>query len=386
MASVELHSARTTALDPSAAAEDLASQLGAVSPKLVFLFASSDRDQLALNRALRARLPKETRLVGATTAGEIDNQGIHQGSAVVAALTGDFDVGLGLGRGLSADAVKAGSSAVVQAAGELGVRASNLDDTQYVGIVVDDGFKNKKEEMLLGMLEENAGLMLVGGGASCKETDPTKQSALLHVDGEVTGDAAFVALFRTSAPWAALRSHWYQPVGKAFRITKVDPTCMLALEIDGKPAARRYSELVGVPVEELGFLEPRGFSTNSAALRVGVEYFMRSPYMVEGEAIRFVNLLEENAELELMKGGDPIAATQHFFEEEIPKRVRSPKAAILFNCGARTWIAQGAGRLPALGETLKVAPPCAGLTVNFEIYCGFNINSTLTSLVFGSDE
>jgi hypothetical protein len=385
MASVELHSARTKAPDPSAAAEDLANQLGAVQPKLVVLFASRDRDQLALNRALRERLPRTTRLVGATTAGEIDNQGIHQGSALIAALTGDFDVGLGLGRGLSTDAVKAGSTAVAQAASELGVSTSNLDQSEFVGVVMDDAFQYKKEELLLGMLEENAGLVLVGGGAADHEADPAKQSAMVHVDGEVTNDAAFIALFRTAAPWAALRSHWYQPTGKTFRITKVDETCLRALEIDGKPAAERYAELVGLGVDDLEFLKPTGFSTNSAALRVGREYFMRSPYMVEGAAIRFVNLLEENGQLELMEAGDPVAATRQFFEEEVPRRVHSPKAALFFNCGARVWIAHGTGIFPQLSETFRSAPPCAGLTVQFEIYCGFNINSTLTSLVFGSD-
>jgi hypothetical protein len=385
MASVELHSARTMALDPSAAAEDLANQLGAVMPKLVVLFASHDRDQLALNRALRERLPRTTRLVGATTAGEIDNQGIHRGSALLAALTGDFDVGLGLGRGLTADAVKAGSAAVSQAVSELGVTKANLDQNEFVGIVMDDAFKSKKEELLLGMLEENAGLVLVGGGASDHEMDPAKQTAMIHVDGEVTSDAAFIALFRTTAPWAALRSHWYQPTGKTFRITKVDDSCMCALEIDGKPAAERFAELAGVSVDELDFLKPTGFSTNSAAMRVGREYFMRSPYMVEGKAIRFVNLLEEKGQMELMKAGDPVVSTRQFFEEELPKRVRSPKAALFFNCGARVWIAHGTGIFPSLSDTFRFAPPCAGLTVQFEIYCGFNINSTLTSLVFGSD-
>ncbi len=41
------------------------------------------------------------------------------------------------------------------------------------------------------------------------------------------------------------------------------------------------------------------------------------------------------------------------------------------------------GQLPALSETFRSAPPCAGMNVQFEIYCGFHINTTLTSLVFG---
>ena len=32
----------------------------------------------------------------------------------------------------------------------------------------------------------------------------------------------------------------------------------------------------------------------------------------------------------------------------------------------------------------SAAPPCAGMHVLFEIYCGFTINTTLTTLAFGA--
>jgi hypothetical protein len=41
------------------------------------MFASRDRDQQALNRAVRERLPRDTSLLGATTGGEIDRDGMH---------------------------------------------------------------------------------------------------------------------------------------------------------------------------------------------------------------------------------------------------------------------------------------------------------------------
>ena len=274
-----MQTARTTQSEPVAAAEDLIRQLqGGETPKLVTLFASRERDQLALNRAVRERLPKGTRLVGATTAGELDNQGMHSGSVVLGALSGDFEVGLGLGSGLSVDAVGAGGAAIKRAAQELGVRQSDLDPRQYVGLVIDDGFRYKKEELLLGILEKNQTLVLVGGGAADHEQDPAKQSALLHVDGEVATDAVLVALFKTSAPWAALRSHWYQPTGERLTITRVDESATRALEIDGRPAAQRYAELLGVPVDELEFGKPRGFAVHPTALKVGREYFIRAPW------------------------------------------------------------------------------------------------------------
>jgi hypothetical protein len=235
------------------------------------------------------------------------------------------------------------------------------------------------------MLEKNQGLTLVGGGASDHEMIPAKQSALIHVDGEVTTDAALVALFRTDAPWAALRNHWYEPTGEMLTITKVDETHRRAIEIDGQPAAKRYAELIGVDVDELPFGKPKGISLRPTALKVGREYFIRSAGgpLPDGSVL-FANLLEEGSELELMRMGDPVAMTRRFFQEELPRRVPSPQAALFFHCGGRAWVAQANGFTDALSGTFRYAPPCAGFNVYFEIYCGFHINTTLTTLAFGA--
>lgn len=387
MAQVKMQTARSTQKEPVAAAEDLMKQLGSIQPKLVMMFASRERDQGALNRAVRERLPKGCRLVGATTAGELDNTGIHSGSVVLGALYGDFDVGVGLGGGLSADAVSAGASAIKKACDELGVRQADLDPRKYVGLVIDDGFRYKKEELLLGILEKNQTLVLVGGGASDDNRDMSKQSAQLHVDGEVSTDAVLVALFRTNAPFAALRSHWYIPTGERMTITKVDETHTRALEIDGKPAAVRYADLLGCRPDELEFGTPKGFAVRPTALRVGREYFIRAPWkpILEDNSILFANLLEEGSELELMKIGDMAGMTKAFFTEELPRRVQNPQAALLFHCGGRMWYASATGKVPELAETLRSAPTAAGMNVHFEIYSGFHINTTLTVLAFGSN-
>ncbi len=387
MAQVKMQTARTALKEPVEAVEDLMKQLGGFVPKLVMLFASRERDQSALNRALRERLPKDTRVVGATTAGELDNTGIYSGHVVIGALAGDFDVGVGLGTGLSTDAVSAGATAVRRACEQLGVRQADLDPRKYVGLVIDDGFRYKKEELLLGILEKNQTLVLVGGGASDDNRDISKQSAQLHVDGEVATDGVLVALFRTNAPFAALRSHWYLPTGERMTITKVDETHTRALEIDGKPAALRYADLLGCQPAELEFGTPKGFAVSPTALRVGREYFIRAPWkpILEDNSILFANLLEEGSELELMKLGDMAGMTKSFFTEELPRRVKDPQAALLFHCGGRMWYASATGKIPELAQTLRSAPTAAGMNVHFEIYSGFHINTTLTVLAFGSN-
>ena len=386
MARIQMHSARTELKAPGAAADDLLTQLGDVPPKLVVLFASKEYDQLALNRALRERLPAGTRLVGATTGGEIDNDGMHVGTAVAGAITGDFDVGLGLGHGLSIDAISAGETAIKSACDELGIRPKDINARRYVGMVMDDGSKFKKEEFLLGMMGLNQDMILIGGGANDPQPDWSKRTPLVHVDGEVAGDAVMVALFNTDAPWAALRSHWFQPTGETVSITKVDSTFTRALEIDGQPAAQRFSEMIGVPVDELEFGKPNGFAAKSLGLRVGNEYFMRTPWKpLDDGSILFTSLIQEYMELEIMQSGDMVTSTRSFLADELPQRVQSPQGALLFHCEGRAWVAANSGKLPDLATAFQAAPPCVGLNVGFEIYCGFHINTTLTTLVFGAN-
>lgn len=383
MTSISFQSARTELMDPEAAAEALVNSLDGPAPKLVTLFASRDRDQGALNAALRARLPRGTRLVGATTNGEVDRDGLHQGTAVLGALSGDLEVGLGLGRDLTRDAIAAGADAFERACRDLGVRPADLDRRRYVGLVMDDGTRFKKEELLIGMLSGSPDVTLVGGGASVRGFDSTDHP-LVHVDGEVVTDGVLLALFKTDAPFAAMRSHWYSPTGETLTVTRVDASCTRALEIDGRPAAARYAELLGVGVDELEFGLPRGFAVRPTAIKMGREHVVRAPWKpLPDGSIVFANLLEEGTEMELMRLDDPVETTRRFFEQEIPARVPSPTAALLFHCSARTVFAEALGRLDALGATLASAPPCAGFNVSFEIFNGLAVNTTLTALVFG---
>jgi hypothetical protein len=388
MASIQLHTARTTERDPVAAAEALIAQLdGRQNPALVTLFHSHDRDPSALNRAVRERLPKGTRLLGASTAGEIDDQGIHAGSVVLGALSGDLEIGIGLGTGLSSDAMGAGARAIARAADELGTRPADLDPRRNVGIVIDDGFRYKKEELLLGVLDRNQALILAGGGAGSGEADPAKQQAVLHVDGEVATDAAITAVIRTDAPWAALRSHWYVPTGRTIQITRTDATCTRVLEIDGKPAAKRYAELLGVEVDDLEFGKPNGFGRMPTAMRVGREYFLRAPWKpLPDGSILFANLLQEDTTLELMELGDMAGLTRRFFEHEVPARVKNPQAMLQFHCSGRMWLAHALGKVDELSDAFRAAPRSAGFNCQFEIYSGFHINTTLTALAFGATE
>ncbi len=382
MASIQQATSRTTETDPGAAADELVRQLDS-DPKLVTVFASRSRDQRALNAAIRARLPAKTRLIGATTGGEIDIDGIHQDSVVMGALSGDFEVGIGLGKNLSGDPVGAGAEAAKHACSELGVKQADLDLKKTVGVVIDDGFQFKKEELLLGALDRNQGLVLVGGGAG----DTAQQSSEIHVDGEVVTDAVVMTLFQTDAPWAALRHHPYLPTGDTMTITKTDDAGKVVFEIDGQPAAKRYAELLDVGIDDLEFGKPKGFSQRSLALKVGREYFMRTPWKPQEDgSILFATSVQEDTTLEMMRLGDMGEMAVRFFDETLPYRCPNPSATLLFHCSGCQWVADSIGSTPAIADAFKRAPSPVGFNAYFEIYCGFHINTTLTTLAFGSSE
>jgi hypothetical protein len=181
-----------------------------------------------------------------------------------------------------------------------------------------------------------------------------------------------------------MRSHWYAPTGQTMRITKIDETAKRAIEIDGKPAAQRYADLLGVSVDDLEFGKPNGFAARPVALRVGREYFIRAPWKpLPDGSIMFANMLEQGVELELVKYTDAAESMRRFFDVEVPARVPNARAMLLFHCSGRAYYAATTGQLSAVSQSFRAAPPCAGMNVQFEIYCGFHINTTLTSLVFG---
>lgn len=386
MSKVDLETTVSTATSAKEIADELLAGLSGGQPKLVTVFASADRDQAALARELRGRLPRETRLLTSSTSAPISRTGNRRGAVVLSALSGDLEVGLGMGTGLSVDAVAAGASATAKAASQLGARAEDLDLRSTVGLVIDDGPAMKKEELLLGVLDANPGLSLVGGGASDMNPPGMPSEAVVGVDGDVARDGVVVALIKTRAKWAALRHHAYRPTGDRIVITKVDDTYSRALEIDGKPAAKAYADLLGVDdPSELEFGKPRGFAVRPTAMRVGKEYFLRAPWSpLPDGSILFANRITENTELEVMQLGDFGAAASAFLQEELPARVGGrATAALYFNCMGRYFMAEGIGASAAIDAAIAGGPPGCGMNVVFELFNGFQINSTLTALAFG---
>lgn len=383
MGSVHIKTACSSSREVAVAVGEILASISGVDARVVFAFVPATGEMFAsYHRTLRAGLAPTTRLVSVSTSDGITNAGYHLKRLVVGALHGDIDVGIGFGTNLEKDAPSLGSDLVEQAAEELGVSVPGLG-RKHGMVLFDDGSKMKKEELLLGVLERNQGLVVVGGGAAAEEFGA---AGWMGVDEHVFTDGAVGVLFATDVPWVALRHHAYEPVGHRVHVTKIDEINNRILEFDDQPAGKLWAELLGIPAEHLTLAHPREILKWGLAVKVGREYFMRS-FMKDmaSDELQSNHWLQEGQEFELMRLSEPVARARAFFEDTLPHRLHAPGAALLFDCGARKLFASMEGQLDALGDTFAAAPPSVGCVVNYETYCSFMISGTLTSLVFSGD-
>lgn len=322
-------------------------------------------------------------MISSSTCTSITNEGYDKDRVVVGLLGGDLDVGIGWGTQLDKDALSLGTNIIEKAAQELGVRVSEMDRKKYGAIVIDDGSRMKKEELLLGVLEKNQSLIVAGGGAKVEQHG---KPGWMGVDGEVFTDGALALLFHTDAPWAASRYHSYQPLGKRVRITKIDEVRNRIVEFDGEPAAQRWAKLLGVPSEHLTFECLTEVIKWGLALRVGNEYFMRALQKAQdSNELMTSHWIQEGQEFELMREVDTATDTREFLSNTIRGRVSNPTCALFFDCTARKMVADIKGETGALSAAFSAAPPCLGAIVYYESYCSFMVGGTLTSFVFGEN-
>ena len=279
----------------------------------------------------------------------------------------------------------AGSRAMLRACEELGARR-RAHDRRHVGVVIDDGFATRRKSCCSACSSRTPMSLLVGGGASDIELDPRSIRARpRRRRGRDRRDARRAVPHRRAvrrAPLALVRADRGAHQDHEARRDRTQR----ALEIDGKPAAQRYADILGVSVDELEFGKPNGFARRPTALRVGKEYFIRAPWKPLPDGSRAVRKLARGGlraradearghcrlDPQVLHRGSPAAGQEPERGAAVPLR----RAHLVRACDRR--------ERECSRRHSSVAPPCVGFDVHFEIYCGFHINTTLTSLVFGA--
>jgi hypothetical protein len=350
-------------------------------PSLVVVFASHrlDTDQVA--EALEASLPGVP-VIGCTSCGEIGAGGDHEGTvAAIAIGSPRLRVGIGLASDLARSALRSSKSAVVDAAAALGLTPEQLHPSRHVGIALVDGRSGYEESFCLGSAATAPQIKFVGGSASDMLEDPPR--ARVFHGGQAHANAGVVALLETDLPFAVIESEHMVPTPSRVVVTAADPERRRVHELDGRPAAKRYPELVSATTGHPGPIDAVFASSYPFALYVGGRPYVRSIADIQGDTLVMASAVDPGAILRLMRAGDLVGSTRQAITAAAAEVGGDLRAVIAFSCLGRHREALTSGRRADLG-TIYDSQPLVGFHSLGEQKGPLLVNHTLTGLALGA--
>lgn len=214
---------------PSAAvallALDARSRLGGATPSLLVAFASTAQPLHELMPGLAAEFPGVP-LLGASTAGEFTERGDAKSSAVLFALSGEYQAFTGLGTGLRADPERAVLAALEGLPGEV----AGLPHKTAI-LLIDPLSGNGEEATLLAASHIGMAVPLVGGAAG---DDLAMKRTEVASGARAVSDAVSVALLFSKEPLGLGVCHGHAPLSRSLSVTRAQGS--VVYEIEGRPA------------------------------------------------------------------------------------------------------------------------------------------------------
>lgn len=278
---------------PDAAAQ-IVRAVSSMQPSLLAVFASTRQSLPELAAALSSAL-KGTTIVSANTAGEITETGAARSSVSYFALSGDFKIHAGIGRGLSNDVRSAVTAALV------GHPSAEPGYPHRVGLILLDALTGKGEEAVL-----TASMLLgpdvkVAGGAA--GDDLGMKHAPVGLGSQTATDAVVLVSIFSKAPIGLGVAHGHTPQSEQLTVTKASGS--VVQEVNSRPAWEVWKESAGAMARAQGFRdfakmdgadESAFLLRYEAGLAAGGEYKIRAPLSRTPEgALNFACGLPEGA-------------------------------------------------------------------------------------------
>lgn len=352
--------------DPRAAVAELVALLGDAADGGVIFFCAPTYDLEALAAALRAGFRGP--VTGCTGAGQIGPEGYQRDGIVAIGMTAASATMRVYPVTPLADCQRAAQAAAAQAAEDL-----RIDGRRAFGLILADGLSLAEERLAATLYQSLGAVPLVGGSAG---DDLQFEHTFVFVDGEFREGAAAFAVVATSEPFSIFKIQHFAPTRKRMVITAADPARRLVREINGRPAAQAYADLVGVPVADLNATV---FSTNPVMLRLGDQYYVRSIQQVcEDGSLAFYCAIEAGLVLTIGEGVDVLEALEAGFAG-VPA---DADAVLGCDCILRRLEFEQRGLRDSIGASLA-RRRVVGFSTFGEQYNGVHVNQTFVGVALG---
>ena len=350
------------------AAADAVRQLRLHAPTALLVFASPvhGADEVVRGARSVAGVP----VLGASSAGEILD-GEHEGSVVVAALASPhLCVRMAAGRAVS-DGWRA---AVDEALDDPRLRSyfdgSPAPWTELTrrgraafALLLSPGSTRRAPSMTYEILEavkrRSLGRLPIFGGASA--SDAGAEANHVFAGDRALRDGLAVALFETELQFGIALSHGLRPTER--RCTVTAARGHEVLEIDGRPAAEAYADLLGVPRGSLDGTHVATATGRVVGLADPIGQYMPdvAGYVTPAGGINFTIPVSPGTVLTLLEASGDSAANagrDALRKAKLRGGIAEPAVAIVTRCSLRPKVLGGAVRdeVGRLVETLGGAP------------------------------
>ncbi|TKC94616.1 FIST signal transduction protein [Polyangium fumosum] len=366
-----VRTAHATEIGAEDVARRMRAELSSVEPVVVLYFAGGPRDPRALAEAMQRAFPGAI-VVGCTTAGEREGRAWRKGSVVAMALGAEIvrDAAVAVIEDLRGRADVKAALAPLEA--HVGRPLARLDPTRHVGLLLVDGL-SMAEDRLMDRLGDLTDIPILGGSAG---DDLTFASTWVAKDGTAYTNAAVLLLLEPAVPFRAIKTQSFRPLDRALCVTACDEAARVVYTFDGKPAAVRYAEVLGIPMNELA----GHFQRHPLGLMVGDEPFVRSPQQLRGESVVFYCEVPEGTVLTVLEASDIVEDTRRALTAA-REELGGASALVGFDCVLRTLEIEARGLLDPYGAIFEGIPTALFSTYG-EQFVG-HVNQTATMLLFG---
>jgi hypothetical protein len=377
MSSLSIRKGTSQQRDPVEATRELHAAIFQPDLKLAVFYCAADYDLPALAQALHAQFG-DVNLVGCTTAGEITPQGYLAGT-----LTGFSLAAPALDVGTAVVSVKPFDATAMAAAVDglmagLGARDGLPPSaTDTFAFLLIDGLAMQEELVVSCIHQRLRGIELIGGSAA----DDTRFGAThIYHGGRFHQHVALLNLVRSELPFVAFRTQHFVHSDKRMVVTKADPAQRVVSEINGKPAAREFARLVGLPLTDL---TPMIFATHPVVVRVGGQYYVRSIARINpDESLHFFCAIDEGIVLTIARGVDMVANLQQAFDD-VQAAIGPPQLVLGCDCILRRMETEREGIKERIGD-IFARNNVVGFATYGEQFNSMHVNQTFTGIAIGS--
>lgn len=345
--------------------------------ELVVFFCSSEYDLDVLATEM-SRLFAGIQVVGCTTAGEIGPAGYRQHSLSGASFPADSSVVVsGLLDRLSQFDIGRGDDFAQALLQRLESKAPDANPDNSFALLLIDGMSVREEPVAHALQHALGKITLFGGSAG---DDLKFARTYVYSDGRFHSDSAALILINTSLPFKIFKTQHFVSTDERLVVTEADPARRIVKEINGRPAAAEYAQLLGVDVHDLN---PMRFAASPVVVMIDGTDYVRSIQKANPDGtLTFFCAIEEGLVLRVAHGVDLVNNLEQTFDK-IRAEIGIPQLVLGCDCILRNLEVSQNGLKDRVGEIFR-RNNTIGFSSYGEQFHGVHVNQTLTGIAIGT--